>query len=115
MVRGLDKVRRRLKVMDQHGPIPGREAFQKLLYFAQLLGWPSDCPFRLHFYGRIRRKPIVRSSYSRRVARWSPAHTGQRGALDYQVPHDVARCQMNARGKKHEQKSAKNSRLLRGA
>jgi len=39
------------KYLEQVGSIPGRKAYQKLLYFAQLLGWPSDYPFRLHFYG----------------------------------------------------------------
>jgi hypothetical protein len=37
--------------MDRFGTIPGRKAYQKLLYFAQLLGWPSDYSYRLHFYG----------------------------------------------------------------
>lgn len=39
------------RVFDRLGPLPGRKAFQKLLFFAQSMGWPSDFSFRLHLFG----------------------------------------------------------------
>ena len=32
-------------------PVRGRKAMQKLLFFAQDLGWPTTFSFRLHFFG----------------------------------------------------------------
>lgn len=39
------------QVLTAKESIPGRKAFQKLLYLAQALGYPSDYSFRLHLFG----------------------------------------------------------------
>jgi uncharacterized protein YwgA len=36
---------------ESHLAIAGRKAFQKLLYFAQIRGWPTEFDYRLHLFG----------------------------------------------------------------